>query len=467
MASRWRNTRSWLLIPALIALVPAATAAQAHRAQQFAPGEHRSSNMKLIGHLPLPGERFSHADLEMEQEASRPFVYIGRRKSEPGFDIISIADPAKPKVIYQYTVKDAALHRGSGGVAGHYAKVNGRYYFIESYEFSQGGINSDLGAQVFDVTGLPDPKLVKLVAEIRFPDMPGGIHEVFTYKHSDGRVILATTTVSENGHLYDLGKLVRTGDVPGALLGKFPVPITSPNRKRGWHDLYLGYDPATKQDKLYGAGMGGYYVFDVTTPESPALLFSLTGIDGTPAGHTLSPTPDGKFMLGISEPTYQYAPVRSFDLRPALEGKTKNINRAIGAWIAKWNGASHYHEMRWPYVFISAQDDGLQVVNYMDPTNPHTVAYYSTREGPELGGESPSGMGYNGGGIYDGAWAVDVRNSDGLIAVSDFNSGLWIMKMEGFDGWNGHDWGMPNISGAQDYDRGPDGAQRPVPKPVT
>jgi hypothetical protein len=38
--------------------------------------------------------------------------------------------------------------------------------------------------------------------------------------------------------------------------------------------------------------------------------------------------------------------------------------------------------------------------------------------------------------------------------------------MEGFDGWNGKDWGMPNISSAQDWDNGPEGAPRPA-RPVT
>ena len=44
-------------------------------------------------------------------------------------------------------------------------------------------------------------------------------------------------------------------------------------------------------------------------------------------------------------------------------------------------------------------------------------------------------------------------------------TGFWAVKMEGFDGWNGHDWGMPNISNAQDWDNGPEGA--PKQKPVT
>ena len=64
------------------------------------------------------------------------------------------------------------------------------------------------------------------------------------------------------------------------------------------------------------------------------------------------------------------------------------------------------------------------------------------------------------GNIFNGAWGVDVRNADGLIVVSDFKTGFWAFKMDGFDGWNGHQWGMPNISSVQDWDNGPDGAPK-------
>jgi hypothetical protein len=38
--------------------------------------------------------------------------------------------------------------------------------------------------------------------------------------------------------------------------------------------------------------------------------------------------------------------------------------------------------------------------------------------------------------------------------------------MDGFSGWNGHDWGVPNVSSVQDYDHGPEGASAPSGKPT-
>ena len=212
--------------------------------------------------------------------------------------------------------------------------------------------------------------------------------------------------------------------------------------------------PDSDQDRFYGAGTGGYHVFNITTVEDPELITSVINIPGVRDGHTFTPTPDGKFALGISEPTYQHAPIRAFDLRPGVEdGQRAITGSGIGAWIAKDDAATHNHEIRWPYAFISGQDDGLQIVNIMDPTDPYTQAYYITREGPMLyGPETPyATRGFQ----YGGVWGVDIRNADGLIVVSDSTSGFWAFRMEGFYGWNGNAWNMPNISSAQDWDNGP------------
>ena len=63
-----------------------------------APGERGSRNMKVLSHIPLGG--FLHvSDIELEQELSRPYVYIDKRFQPSGFDGIllrlSVADVVK------------------------------------------------------------------------------------------------------------------------------------------------------------------------------------------------------------------------------------------------------------------------------------------------------------------------------------------------------------------------------------
>lgn len=49
-----------------------------------------------------------------------------------------------------------------------------------------------------------------------------------------------------------------------------------------------------------------------------------------------------------------------------------------------------------------------------------------------------------------------MRNKDGLAILSDSDTGLWGFHLDGFDSWDGNDWGMPSISAAQDRDHGPE-----------
>jgi len=411
----------------------------------WSPLKRGSDNVEILGHLPL-GPRLSVADMELEQELHRPYAYVARMQYGPvgpkGLDIISIADPEQPELLYEWRIEDQDLHLPTGGMDTKHFKWNDRYYAVQSLQFGQGGPNSDLGAVVLDVTGLPDPSTVREVARIREPEMPGGFHNIFIYKHSNDRVYLFTTANAPGALVYDLG-MIAEGDVENARVGMVPVPESAlgSGGGRGYHDFYVGYHPDTGEDRFYGGGTGGYYIYDVSDVAAPELRITLTGISGVNYGHTFTPSPDGRYV--IAETEYQYAPLRIFDLQPALEGERTNINSPLSAFTADWRNLVHNHEVRWPYVFVSGYLDGLQIFNLQDPQNPVTVGYYDTYLGP------PNTDRYS---MFNGAFGVDVRNEDGLIVVSDMSTGLWTFRMDGFQGWNGEQWGVPNISSAQNWD---------------
>ncbi len=419
-----------------------------------------SSNIHVQAHLTMGGAVHT-SDVEIEQELSRPYVYVGRvdiggegfAGPSKGIDIVSVADPTRPKVIYSWRIEDQELHR-HGAMDNKYFKLDGRYYVAQSFQFRAGGPNVDLGAVLLDVTSLPDTTGIREVARIRAPDTPGGFHNIYAYKHSDGRALLFTTTSGEWANVYDMAGTLG-GDARSGLISRIPNPKPG-ERFRGYHDFYVGYDPATRQDKFYGAGLNGYYLYDVTEPEEPSLITSITGAPGIFIAHTMTPDPTGRYV--VTEVEYQYTPLRIYDLKPGLDGEVETISRPVGAWLATWDGNAHNHEVRWPYVFVSGYMDGLQVFNMMDPTNPYTVGHHHTCDCFLPAGAAGAGLV---GGMGGGAWGVDVRNADGLIIVGDAGTALWTFRMDGFDGWNGHQWGMPDISSAQDWDNGPDGAPRP------
>ena len=438
---------------------------------QKAPGEQSSRNMHVLSHIPVgrgPNKSGYQEilDVEIEQELSRPYAYVAHLRDKEGFDIISMKDPARASIIYRWQMPNPELQAGlpsrSGAFNPRYFKLKGRYYVALCFQYAQGGPESNLGAVIFDVTGLPDTTKVVEAGRIYAKDTPSGFHNLFPYKHSDGRVLLFTTTTSPNANVYDMEKFLAKDPNQGfisKIAGGQPTASIY-GMLRGYHDMYVAYDPASHQDKFYGAGYSGYFVYDVTRPEDPKLLTSMTGVAGLEVAHTFQATPDGRY--GITQMEYQFAPLRVFDLKPGLDGTVKTISRPIGAWQAAptgWKNASHNHQIRWPYVFVASFDDGLQVLNIMDPTNPYTVGFWDTNDAPDLQGLDLS-SGLHGNTIFTGAWGIQIRNADGLIVVSDFKTGFWALKMDGFDGWNGHQWGMPNISAAQDWDNGPEGAPK-------
>ena len=309
---------------AVWALVVAAGSTRTAEAQSppsdgvIAPG---SPNVELVSHIQL-GQAFSVGDIEIEQDPDRPYVYVSRWLLG-GVDIVDISRPEDSQIIYRWRIENAELHRGSGGTDGKYFKLDDRYYYVQGLQFQQGGPDADLGAVVLDVTGLPDPEAVREVGRIRAPDTPGGFHNLFAYKHSDGRVLLFTTVNGSHANIYDMERLLN-GEPDYGLIGRLPVP-TNPCPGAGmshtYHDFYIAFDPETGQDKAYAASQPvGAYVFDVTLPEEPELLKSVACVPGVTRDHTFAVTPDHKF--GIAEGHLRYSPIRIYDMESASEGRT-------------------------------------------------------------------------------------------------------------------------------------------------
>ena len=145
----------------------------------------------------------------MEVEQDRPYFYVVYGTEGPrGTDIVDLSNPSNPRVLYRWRIENQDLHVGPGGTGVKFFKWQGRYYLVQSLQFRQGGPNIDLGAVVLDVTGLPDPSMVREVARIREPEWLGGFHNIFIYEHSSGRVLLFATVSGPFAHVYDLGNVL-------------------------------------------------------------------------------------------------------------------------------------------------------------------------------------------------------------------------------------------------------------------
>jgi hypothetical protein len=448
---------SVLIISAIVIVTAPASA-------QYTPGQHFSPNVHLVSHVPLAGTQ-KVSDIEVEQDLSRPYAYISRGPDPVGFDIVTFKDPGKAHRLYNWTIEKPELHQGRG-VNGKYFKLKGRYYYVQAVQIRNGSPDHDLSVVIFDVTGLPDTSTIKEVGRIRTPDAPGGAHNLFPYRHSDGRTLLffsveAPATYPYGAMVYDMEKFLAGAPEQGLVAG---MPLPDPRGwnpapgAKGYHDQYVAYDAANHRDVFYGGGpetspLGGNYVYDITDLKNPKLLATVIAQSSMQSGgHTFVATPDGRYALTImTSPAHQ--PVRLWDLKPALDGTTPVISKPIGEWTTAPSKSGHMIELRWPYAFIADYEQGLRVLDIRNPTDPVEVGFYDTYN---------YRIPFEGGGVAFGAYGLDVRNADGLIVVADDYSGFWSFRMDGFDGWNGHDWGMPNVSSVQDWDRGPEGAPKPT-----
>src|SRR5258705_1926392 len=148
-----------------IHLITVLSAAAAPLAAQFPPGLQGSSNLKVLTHIPLGGP-FSASDLDIEQELGRPYAYVSRMLAL-GTDIVDLRNPAKAQVIYSWRIDNPELHKGSGGMDNKYFKLHDRYYDVQSLQFGRSGPDADLGAVIFEVTGLPDTSRIREAGRIR------------------------------------------------------------------------------------------------------------------------------------------------------------------------------------------------------------------------------------------------------------------------------------------------------------
>src|SRR5690348_3514422 len=102
---------------ALFALLLSAATVQAQVYSNVIPGVKTggSPNIKLLSHLAMDSVEKT-ADITIEQELSRPYVYTAHRLVPSGVDAISIKDPSKPKIIWSWRIENGELHKSAGSL---------------------------------------------------------------------------------------------------------------------------------------------------------------------------------------------------------------------------------------------------------------------------------------------------------------------------------------------------------------
>ena len=335
---------------------------------QHAPGQAGSTNVKLVAHVPLAAW-ISASDIEIEQELSRPYVYVAasarirpastssasRTPSQGAGDLL-LADRerraapgrrcAQPDVSQEQgpVLPRPALPvlpgRSGRGSRRHRLRRDRPAGHVEDQ-----GSGADQG-----------------------PAFPGGFHESYAYKHSNGQALLFTTDQRPVGaHVrHRQGRRRRTGTAglgrKGSTHPETQAAAAGPGRPTGYHDFYVGYDPATHQDKFYGAGVGRLLRLRHHRPEeSQAAHLGHRDRRRHPRPH-LHRRSDRPLCRGRDRvPVCAAADLRS-QARPRRHGEDHlPADRCVDRRLARPRRTTI--EIRWPYVFVSAlrgRTPGLQ-----------------------------------------------------------------------------------------------------------
>ncbi len=197
-----------------------------------------------------------------------------------------------------------------------------------------------------------------------------------------------------------------------------PVRINS-----GAGRLTGGYvhDGYAVNDTLYANSEGrGMYVYDMRNPMAPVEVGILAGYEEAGYNHSSWRTADGRYVA-LCDETLDTG-VKMIDVQDPADMEVASLFRSTLLAPAATNSVAHN-----PYILgdsllvLSYYDDGVQVWDINDPTNPTRLGYYDT---------TPNSTRYG----FKGVWGAYPYLPSGNILASDTGTGLYVIRYDGQGG---------------------------------
>jgi choice-of-anchor B domain-containing protein len=356
-----------------------------------------SQNMSLLAHLPLsafPGGSDSGNDCwGYVSPSGREYAIMGL---ERGYGFVEVTDPSNP-VIVDYVAGPRSLW--------HDVKVIGHY----AYGVSEGGS----GIQVMDLS-----------------DIDNGVVDLVRNKTQQGHTtthnIVANT---DSGFLYLVGANIQNG----GLVAVSTADPEDPTIVGAWNNMYVHdaqvvtYTEGPYAGREIGYCLSGFSggfsqtglrVVDVTDKNNMYTIATVSW-SGARYAHQGWLSEDRRYFYINDEidegNSVNVTTTRVFNVEdpanPRYEGWFTTGLPATDHNLYTHNGL----------IFQSNYRSGLRVFDYsQDPVSPTEVAWFDSYP-------SDDGVGYN------GAWSNYPYLPSGTIILSDIESGLFILRLEGID----------------------------------
>ena len=346
-----------------------------------------SFNMELLGHYDdntLPEAQGNNQKVFNEiwgyAANDREYAIVGSAAYIHFFDV---TEPQNPILIDQILGTDTTVWRD--------IKVYGTY----AYAVSEG--NGE-GLMIFDLSDLPNS--VSLVD--RKLDFFEKAHNIFI--DENGKMFVAGTNTVNNGLIVlDLA----TNPVQPQMIGNDSLI------GGGYvHDVYV------KDNLAYCShGYNGFYVWDYTDPTEPVLKANLA-TNGY--NHSSWLSEDGTYAI-FAEEVPDGLPLGIADLSMLDIGSIELAGDFFQFPLLTFDSSfntPHNPYIKGDYAYVSYYEDGVQVIDLTDITNPTLIGYYDT---------FPNNLDY---GSYFGCWGVYPYLPSGNIIASDRKYGLHILSFD-------------------------------------
>ncbi len=341
-----------------------------------------SFNMEKLGQyddntIPDNGsDQTAYSDIWGYANNGREYAIMGSASYIHFFDV---TNPTVPYLLDEIPGGDTTTWRD--------IKTYGNYAYAVSDGTSE-------GMMIFDLSYLPDS--VVLVNQTN--DFFDRCHNVFIDEPNGRLYAVGTNTLNNGVHVLDIA----TDPVNPIQIGN--APLTS-----YVHDIYVRDNIA-----YCSHGNNGYFIWDYNDASQPTLMASMV-TNGY--NHSSWLSEDGSFAV-FAEEVPRGLPLGIADLSNLQNGFIEADNYFQFPLITDDNvfNTPHNPFILGNYAIVSYYEDGVQVIDISDPSNPILAGYFDT---------FPNNNNYAG---YFGCWGVYPYLPSGNIIASDRKYGLHVLR---------------------------------------
>jgi len=374
-----------------------------------------------------------------EIQVQGDYAYLGTFLSDEGMLIVDVSDPTAPVLVGNFPLEDARVADIKVNAKGTIAVLSNEPNAIGSlitFGDSDNPANYFNGVTLVDISDKTNPQLLSRLAITNEAGQPDGIHNIaihgdFVYLAPDSPEVADTPIGMIVLDISDPGNPVEVTRTFAPNPEDLGFSSTDASPEVHLHDITIH---ATAEGEVYAVLSfwdAGILIYDVTTPSEPQLVSEWRGLSPDVLNaHYTKISPDGSLMvLGGEFPSGFTGFLTFLDVRDIRQPKL------ITTWSRpgpQWLPPEFPLPLIWTYhnfsfspdskrLYIGLYSAGMWVLNLENPAQPQVIGTY----GPDSFETVFEGLG-----VFPTTpfvWAAEVQ--DDLIYVSDFNSGLYILRL--------------------------------------